>query len=351
MRAAVLVDDEKIEYQESFTNPTYGDNQVLIQVAWGGICGTDLHAYLGELKHRFQYPRIMCHEFSGVVEAVGRNVTGFKPGDRVVADPIIWCGKCPTCLSGQSNACSSLRLVGIEDNGAFADLVTIDENMVFKVPDEIGLREAATVELYAVGVHSTARLSIQPGDKVVVLGAGRLGLAVLELVKQSAAAWVASVDILDSRLKIAKQMGADHTINAQKNDPSETILKLTNGLGVDRVIECIGAAQPIPGQAPPPQQAVHITRCGGRIVAMGLGTEHIPVFWKDIASKELEVIGSRVTLGEFPRALEMMAQGRFNPDLLISKEFDLTETGEAFRLLEENPSEYIKILIKVNGNL
>ena len=344
MKAAVQTGDQRIELKR-IPDPEPGPGQVLIRVAWSSICGTDLHIFLGEFKDRVAYPRVLGHEFSGTVEALGPGTSGLDVGDRVVADPIIWCNRCPACLSGHLNACQHLKLLGIEYDGAFAEKVVADADKVFRVPPGLGLREASLTELYSLGVHSTRRAAIEPGDRVVVLGAGRLGLSVLELVGQSAAAWVCSVDILDSRLEVAARMGADLTVNSSRTDAVGEIMEATHGLGADRVIECVGSAREVPSGEFPPQQAFRMCRNGGRVVLMGLGGQMSPALWKEVALKELTVVGSRVTLGDFPRALELMAQGRFHPDLLISGEFGLEEAQQAFRLLEDNPENYLKILI------
>jgi threonine dehydrogenase-like Zn-dependent dehydrogenase len=188
---------------------------------------------------------------------------------------------------------------------------------------------------------------IEPGDRAVVLGAGRLGLSVLEVLKQTAASWVCSVDLLENRLVIAKRLGADLVINAREEDPVKKILSMTDGFGVDRVIETVGTAVEIENRAMPAEQAVRMARHGGRIVVMGMGSQSTPVFWKECVEKEMQLVGSRVTLGDFPRALSLMVQGRFHPDLFISNEFPLEETGRAFRLLEEEPDRYLKFLIRV----
>jgi len=346
MKAAILIDDKEIRFGE-VPKPTLKDDQVLIRVHWASICGTDLHIYLGEFKPRVKYPRILGHEFSGVVEGLGENVSHLKKGDRVVVDPIIWCNQCPACLNGNNNACHFLKLIGVDVDGAFTEYVAADNDKVFRVPEILSLRDAALIELYSIGVHSIRRAMIEPGDRVVVLGAGRLGLSVLEVVRQTAASWVCSVDLLENRLEIAKGLGADLVINAREEDPVKKILSLTDGLGVDRVIETVGTAVEMEGREMPIQQAVRMARHGGRIVVMGMGSQYTPVFWKGFVEKEIQLVGSRVTLGDFPRALSLMVQGRFHPDLFISDDFPLEETGEAFRLLEEKPDRYLKMLIKV----
>ncbi len=345
MKAAVLKNDMHLVFEEVPT-PKPAEQQVLIRVNWSGICGTDLHIYLGEFKDRVVYPRILGHEFCGVVQSVGADVTSVQPGDRVTVDPIIWCHQCPACLNGQNNVCRHLKLLGVEYDGGFAEYAVAGADKVFKVPDSVSMRDAALIELYSLGVHSARKAMIEPGDRVAILGAGRLGLAVLEVIKQTAAAWVCAVDVIDNRLDIARQLGADLTVNARVDDPVAKILSITNGVGVDRVIECVGTFVEIPGQEGPVQQAAKIARSGGRIVVMGLGPQLTPVFWKECVLKELEIVGSRVTLGDYPRALRLMALGKFQPDLFISEVFALQDLDQAFQLLEEKPDRYLKVLIK-----
>jgi L-gulonate 5-dehydrogenase len=345
MKAAVLKNDMQIVFEEVPT-PDPGPEQVQIRVNWSSVCGTDLHIYMGEFKSRVKYPRILGHEFAGVIESVGTAVQSLKPGDRVTVDPIIWCNQCPACLNGQNNVCSNLKLLGIEYDGGFADYAIAGADKVFKIPDSVSMRDAALVELYSLGVHSARKAMIEPADRVVILGAGRLGLSVLEVIKQTAAAWVCAVDVLDNRLEIAQKMGADLTINAALEDPVEKILAQTEGLGVDRVIECVGTYAEIDGREGPVQQAVKMSRSGGRIVVMGLGPQLTPVFWKECVFKELQIVGSRVTLGDYPRALQLMELNKFHPELLVSEIFDLKQLDRAFHLLEDKPDQYLKVLVK-----
>ena len=346
MKAAVLVDDMKMVFEE-VSSPEPGPGQVLIRVSWASVCGTDLHIFMGEFKNRVAYPRILGHEFSGVIESVGEGVSHLQPGDRVTADPIVWCNECPACLNGQNNVCRNLKLLGIEYDGGFAQYTVAQADKVFKVPDSISMRDAALAELYSLGVHSVRKAMIEPGDRVVILGTGRLGLAVLEVLKQSAVSWICAVDVLDSRLEVAGKMGADQIINVTREDPVEAVLSRTKGLGVDRVIECVGTYVEVEGRQGPVQQAVQMARSGGRIVIMGLGSQFTPVFWKDAVFKELQIVGSRVTLGDFPRALQLMELGRFHPDLLVSEVFELQQLEKAFHLLEDRPDEILKVMVKI----
>ena len=344
MKAVVLKNDMDMAVEEVAT-PKPGEGEVLLRVNWSSICGTDLHIFLGEFKNRVTYPRILGHEFAGVVEAVGPGVSTAADGDRVTVDPIVWCNQCPSCLNGHNNVCTRLKLLGVEYDGGFAEYAVARADKVYQVPDAISMRHAALVELYSLGVHAARKAMVEPGDRVVILGAGRLGLAVLEVIKQTAATWVGAVDVLDSRLETAKKMGADLTVNAKTEDPVAAILEQTGG-GADRVIECVGTYEEFPGQPGPVQQAVQMSRNGGRIVVMGLGSQLTPVFWKECVFKELQIVGSRVTLGDYPRALRLMELGKLHPDLLISEVLQLHELDKAFHLLEENPEKYLKILVK-----
>jgi threonine dehydrogenase-like Zn-dependent dehydrogenase len=345
MRAAVLKDDKHMVI-EAVPAPEPGAGEVLIEVNWSSICGTDLHIFMGEFKDRVNYPRILGHEFSGVVRDVGKAVAGVQIGDRVTVDPIIWCNRCPACLNGQNNVCSHLKLLGIEYDGGFAEYAVVRADKVYRVPDAVSMRDAALAELYSLGVHAARKALIEPGDRVVILGAGRLGLSVLEVIKQTAAAWVCAVDVLENRLKIAEKMGADLTIDARRQDPVERVLSRTQDLGVDRVIECVGSYIEMADREGPVQQAVKMTRSGGRVVVMGLGSQLTPVFWKACVFKELQIVGSRVTFGDYPRALRLMELNRFHPDLLISEVLELQDLDRAFHLLEEKPDRYLKVLIK-----
>ncbi|HUU27941.1 MAG TPA: alcohol dehydrogenase catalytic domain-containing protein [archaeon] len=348
MKAALTVDTREIVYKDA-PEPDCGPGQVLIAVRYTGICGSDIHVYRGEFSGRVSFPVIQGHEFAGVVVEKGREVRSLKVGDRVCVDPIISCRRCPACLSGAYNACRNLKLLGIDLNGGFAQLALADEEQCFKVPENVSDRDAALAELFSIGMHAATMSRINPGDKVVVLGAGRVGLAVLSNLVLTACEKVAAVDLSWEKLRIAQGLGAHATINSSEMDAVEAVAEFTGGQGADCVIECVGEADlNVVGGLAPISQAVEMIRNAGRITVLGQGPGLYGVRWKNFVWKEAAIQASRVSRGEFPRVLALMAQGRFKTGLLVSGEYPLAKTAEAFRLCDREPPDVVKIMVKTS---
>ena len=336
---------------ENRPEPQIGEDQVLVRSEYAGICGTDIHVYRGEFKTRVSYPAVLGHEFGGVIEETGRVVKDFKAGDRVVVDPILSCHRCPACLSGHINACRSLKLLGIDVDGGFGELVAVPSDRLFRLPENIPPAHVPMLELYAVGHHIIGRGRVEVGETVAILGAGRLGLSILDVLCHTAGA--SRVFVTDQhrfRLDLARRLGADEVIDISDTDPVPIILEKTDGVGVDCVIEAVGHYHCFPGQEPPVGQAVRIVRNGGRIVTAGLGEQLTAVHFKTLVIKEAELIASRVTLGEFPRAIRLMSKGLLHPQLLITGERPISRAAEAFAELDQEPPETIKVVLKVGDN-
>jgi len=344
LKAAVLFADRDIRLGNR-PDPKPGPNDVLLTSSYAGVCGTDIHVYRGEFKDRVTYPAVLGHEFSGVIEEVGRHVKGFARGDRVVVDPIISCHRCPACLSGRLSACRTLKLLGIDLDGAFAEYVSVPSDRLYRLPDQIPMSQAPMLELYAVGHHVLARGQVQPGETVAILGAGRLGLSILDVLCHGAAPVRTFVtDFQPPRLALAKRLGAARVIDISREDPVAAILDETEGVGVDCVIEAVGHYHVFEGQAAPLAQAAELVRHGGRIVTAGLGELPTPVRFKTLVLKEVELIASRVTRGEFPHAIHLMSRGLLHPDLLISREMPVAAAAAAFAELDQEPAETVKVV-------
>lgn len=349
MKAAVLYGDRDIRFGTA-PDPSLHPSDVLIETGFAGICGTDLHIFRGEFHERVRFPAILGHEFGGTVREVGREVRGLKPGDRVVVDPILPCYNCPACLSGHLNACRSLRLLGIDLDGGFGEYVAAPAQRVYRLPDDVPMTYAPMVEMYGLGHHILGRGQVQPGETVVILGAGKLGLSVLDVLCHSASPGLTIIsDLQPSRLEIARQLGADYVVNVAEEDPVTRVLELTQGQGADCVIECVGHFHEIQGREAPLSQAVKMIRSGGRIVVAGLGEQLSPVHFKTLVLKEAQIIASRVTLGEFPRAIRMLSKGLLHPELLVTHRLPLRDVDRAFALVDSEDPTAIKVVLDIQG--
>jgi threonine dehydrogenase-like Zn-dependent dehydrogenase len=347
MKAIQLVGPRQIEIHD-VDDVRPGPGEVAIQSDFVGLCGTDLHVFLGECEDRVPYPAIMGHEFGGRIAEVGDGVDRFSIGDRVVVDPVFPCGDCPLCNAGHFNTCPDVDVLGIDCAGAMSERVVVDAGNVLPLPDGLAPRHAIMAELYTVGVHASRITRIETGDVVVILGAGRLGLTLLDVMRHSGARTIVSVDILDSRLAVADQIGADHTFNARDTDPVAEVMKLTDGLGADKVVEAVGHSVQIPGRKPPMYTACQMLRPSGQITALGQGGYEELFFWKPFVLKEATIVSSRLNLGDMPRALDLMARGLLHPDAIITHTIAPPDVQSGFNMMHDRPEEAIKVIVQMN---
>jgi threonine dehydrogenase-like Zn-dependent dehydrogenase len=345
MKAGILYNDRDIRLG-SAADPQVGPGELLIETHFAGICGTDLHIYRGEFHDRVEFPAILGHEFGGIVREVGPGVKRFRVGDRVVVDPILSCGSCPACVSGRLNACRTLKLLGIDLPGGFGQYVAAPAGQVYLLPDGIPMAYAPMVEMYALGHHILQRGGVQPGETVAILGAGKLGLSVLDVLCHGASATTTIVtDLLPFRLALALDLGADFAIDIRQEDPVERVMEITEGAGVDCVIEAVGHYHLAQGQEAPLAQAVKMVRHAGRIVTAGLGEQLSAVHFKTLVLKEAQIIASRVTLGEFGRAIRLLAKGLLHPELLITDRLPLRDIAAAFGKSDREDPGTLKVAL------
>jgi len=205
MKAAVLKEYRKFEWMETAI-PEIAGNEVLLKVEYAGICGSDMHIFNGDFHPRTTTPMIPGHEFAGIIAETGKDVKNFNEGDRVVVDPIIWCGKCAACKIGHYPACTSLKLLGVDMDGGFGEYVAVSENMLFKLPDSISPRDAALVECYSIGFHACRRAEVKENDTIVIWGTGRIGHSILQAVRTKTKNTIICIDVIESRLEIAKKI-------------------------------------------------------------------------------------------------------------------------------------------------
>ncbi len=319
------------------TIPCLKDGETLIKVESVGICGTDMSIFAG--KHpRAKAPLIMGHEVGGVIaEIAGKKPEGTEVGTRVTFYPLISCGTCYTCLSGKTYVCDNLKLIGIDSDGGMAEYVVVPSESVIPVPESWNKNRAALMEPLAVAVHAIRRSSVKPGDDVLVIGAGIIGILSGQMAKAAGATKVVIADIIPYRLKIAADAGLI-AVNSKEEDFTELINKMTGGVGFDVTMECTGSA----GAQPYTTAA---TRVLGEILVVGMPKEPPPVDLRMVTFKELTMVGTRVYEKiNFVRAIDLVEQKRVNVDNMVTHEFNIEQVKEAFDLMAK-AGDLLKILL------
>ena len=341
MRAMVLEGVRQLRLRE-VPDPKPGPRDVVIKVAYCGVCMTDVHIYTGSVP--VEMPRIMGHEVSGTVVETGSEVSRVSMGDRVAVNPIVNCGYCWHCIRGKTNLCENrLSIGGLRGglNGAYAEYVKAPEDNVVKYDKDVSLRYAALTEPLACAVHAVDLARVSLGDVVVVIGAGPMGLMLTQLLLISGASKVIVLDLKDERLRLAEQLGASHVINPQKADPLKSIKEITDGDLADIVIEAVGSISAI-------QDAFRYIRTGGRMVIFGVPPRDALASFLpfNIYFKEQEIIGSHAVSKEsFIRAAKLISQGKISLEELISEIYDLEDLEKA--LIRAERGEGLKKLICV----
>ena len=339
MKAAVLHEVRDLRLEDVMT-PKIKADEVLIKIHATGICGTDIHIYRGEWKTGM--PIILGHEFSGIIAETGRDVSNLNVNDPVVAEPNIPCGSCYFCRMSERNYfCENLQAVGVTINGAFAEYVKIKAANVYKLPKDLSLDEAALIEPLACCIRGIDQAGIRIGDTVAIIGAGPIGLILLQLARLAGASMLIQTDMEDARLKMARKLGADYVINITEEDPVEAIKRLTNGYGTDVAIEAVGSPKAI-------TQAMRATRRGGRLNIFGVSPQD--AVWEvkpfELYDKELTITTSYRSPFTFQRAVKIVSSRKVNLKPLISHVFRLEEIQRAFEVAEKRLEDAVKVLVK-----
>jgi L-gulonate 5-dehydrogenase len=326
MKAAIF-DAPKAMHVGEWQTPQLGPNEVLVSIKATGICAGDMYIYQGKNPYA-SYPIIGGHEICGVIAEIGRNVTGFAAGELVVVEPFLGCGKCYPCRIGKTNCCMNLRILGIHEAGGYADFVLAPARNIHRVPEGLSPVWASFAEPVAIGVQATRRGQVRAGELVLILGAGPIGLALIEVVKAKGARPVIT-DVLDLRLEFAKKLGAD-TLKAD-DTLLKNVLEITNGEGAPVVIEATGNAKAM-------ESTVDLVAPGGRIVILGLVKKGTMVSFPglDLTRKEMTLVGSRASVNCFPESLELLATGKIQYPKVAS-EFSLWDAPAVFAKLDSDP--------------
>ena len=326
---------------EEIDRPGFHPDEVLLHVDATGICGSDVHGYLGLTGRRIP-PMIMGHEFCGTVAEVGAEVSGFRAGDRAAVVPVLACGSCRFCREGHENLCTDRRLFGVMAcNGSMAEYLNVPARLLHRMPGGMRPEIGAMVEPAAVALHAASRAGAQlEGAAVMVVGAGPIGLLLVGMVKQWRPRLVVVSDLSDRRLDLARRMGADATVNPSSQEVGTALSEQTGGEGVDVSFEAVGAA-------PAVEQALAVLRPRGSCVWVGNSQRVVPVDMQAGVTRELSILGSYVyTPTEFGEALQLLARGALDVRPIISRTVALERGPEMFAALADPSAGLVKVVLE-----
>lgn len=326
--------------------PEIKKDQVLVQLEYVGICGSDVHYYhsgrCGSYEVDLNEDFMLGHECAGTVVEIGEDITSLQVGDRVALEPGITCGTCEFCKAGKYNLCPDVVFLATPPvQGCYEEYIAFPENMCFKLPDNVSTKEGALIEPLSVGFHAANQGNVQVGDTVVILGGGCIGLVTLLSCKAHGAGKIILADIVDARLEKAKELGATHVINSKEVDVKEEIARLTEGRGVDIVFETAGSPVTI-------AQTPFLVCKGGTIVLVGISAqEEINYNFAQIMDKEATIKSVFRYRNIYPKAIAAVASGAIDVNNIVTHEFDLEHIQEAFEEAVNNKTDLVKAVIKI----
>ena len=335
MRIARMTEIKKIEVTNEAFDQRPGTGEVLLKVKAVGICGTDMHIFK-EGRADVQLPRIMGHELSGEIIEVGAGVTALKKGDRVCMDPVISCGHCALCKAGHPNICSEVKCYGVQVDGGFKDYIIVDAGKLYCFPDKYSYAEAALAEPFSVAAQILSRAALKAGEKLVVIGAGTIGLCVAQAAKGLGAQVLIS-DVVDEKLEVARQFHCDACVNSRKESLEDAVRSFA-GSYVDVIIDCVGAV-------PLLEQSIAMATPMTRIVCIGFDAREAHIYPVGITKQELTIVGSRMNGLKFPTVMQWMEKGIISPAMLISAEYPVEQIQQAFEFATSDPKS-IKTIIR-----
>ena len=337
-KEVIVTEPHKFEVREVPRPEAAGDYDVLVKMKACGVCGSDVHNYLGE-NPCASYPRIPGHENAGVVEAVGSKGTRVKQGDHVVLDLVVACGECYQCKIGRYNVCEHVRARGSSIDGGWREYFVVPENQCYVISPEIPWKDAALVEPFAIGGHCTGRGRVVPEDTVLILGAGTIGAIILQTCKAKGVKTVICCDINDSSLERAKTYGADYVINTKNEDLALRVQDITGGHGVT----CAFDSACFPGSLTS-LFAPGIMANAGRVVSLGFCTAPEQISSAMLDQRELDLIGSRMSAYQFEPTIERFEQHAFNLEGIATHFIPFSRIGEVFDKIE-HPDPSVKKMV------
>jgi L-iditol 2-dehydrogenase len=341
MKALLLSEYNHLEITDLAT-PIPAADELLIEVAACGICGSDVHGFDGSTGRRIP-PIVMGHEAAGTVAALGSEVTGFKVGDRVTFDSTVYCGQCEYCRRGEINLCDNRQVLGVSCGeyrraGAFAEFLTVPARIAYALPESFSFSEAAMLEAVSVALHGVAVSQMSGGETVLVIGAGMIGLLLLQAARAAGASTVYVADVDATRLELATKLGADDVLLASGSTLIEKIHSLTGGRGVDLVLEAVGRDETISG-------AIDCVRKGGTVTLVGNISPQVTLPLQKVVSRQIRLQGSCASSGEYPQAIDLIASGQIKVAPLITAIATLEAGPEWFERLHAREPNLMKIVL------
>ena len=343
MKALLLTAPSKLELTD-VDDPKCGADEVVLRIRACGICGSDIHGWDGSSGRRHP-PLIMGHEAAGEIASVGDAVEGWRVGDRVTFDSTIYCGKCRFCEAGEINLCTDRRVVGVapaeyRQNGAFAQFLALPARILHALPAGLEFEKAAFVEPTSIAVHAVRRSGIKNGNTAVVVGSGMIGLLVIQALRWAGASRIIAIDRVKERLAMARQLGATDTFELCE-DTAASVLSLVGGDGADSVFEVVG-------YGPALNLALSCVRRGGTCTLVGnlqQTTQDFPL--QAVVMKEITILGSCCSRGEYPLCLDLIARGVIQTEPMTSAVAPLSEGAEWFRTLSTTAGgRFLKVILK-----
>lgn len=333
MNALLLTDYKRLELAD-MPMPEIGPGDVLVRVAACGICGSDVHGFDGSTGRRIP-PIVMGHEAAGVIERLGADVRGFSKGERVTFDSTVWCGECFYCRRGEVNLCDNRQVLGVSPgdyrrHGAFAEYVAVPQRILYKLPDSLGFEQAAMIEAVSVAVHAVGLTPVRLDDTGVVVGSGMIGLLAAQALRLAGCGRVVAVDPDEARLKMARELGVDETVNPKSAElPRDAAI----------AVEAVGTTDAV-------RTAVSAVRKGGTVTLVGNIAPTVELPLQPVVTRQIRLQGSCASSGEYPACIDLMARGAIRVDPLISAVAPLSEGPSWFERLYAREPHLMKVILK-----
>ena len=341
MKALILKEYNHLVY-EDFPDPEIKSDEVLVRVKACGICGSDVHGMDGSSGRR-QPPLIMGHEASGVIEEIGESVTEWQRGDRVTFDSTIYPLNDWYTVRGLYNLSNNRMVLGVSPDeyrrhGAFAEYVAIPQHILYKIPDNVSFDQAAMVEPFAVAAHAVELTPVLLQDTAVVVGAGMIGLCIIQILKARGAGQIVAVDLDSERLQLARQLGVHVTMHAERDPVKKQVIEITQNRGSDIAFEAVGISSSV-------KLAVDVVRRGGTVTLVGNVSPEVELPLQSVVTRQIRLQGSCAICGEYPMILDMMAHNQLNVDVLLSATAPLQEGSEWFQKLYNREKGLMKVVL------